>query len=297
MSWHLYEVTFKIKSPLHIGHLKILHYQKTRYYVPGRQIWAALTVKCAQHFAIMDYKKIGEFLKNSLRISYFYLSDDNQVYCPKFTGEGVKYGDLSTYEFEKRFISSFASTAIDPNLLSAEEEMLHEIDYISPYGIVNGEQNFLKGLIWCKENQEKGFEISANDNEFVINHSGIERRLSELAKEIQVGGERRIGFGLISILDCKKIDNEELSIFRSRWQENTGNIEITLNKDCHIFCHALNNHALQIKGDVELLIFRDWHEEKGSGKNPVLKGHCWIPGSVLLNETKFRLNEDGILEL
>jgi len=42
MTWQLFQVTYELHSPLHIGYHKIGNLQRTRYYIPARNLWAAV---------------------------------------------------------------------------------------------------------------------------------------------------------------------------------------------------------------------------------------------------------------
>ncbi len=118
MTWHLYSLTFRLKSPLHIGFHKVMHLFRTRPYVPARPFWGALTAKLTRKLGLSDYDKVGEFLKKTMRFGYLYLSDGSDLFIPRYTDEGLKFGNLPLIEFEKRFISSLTSTSIAKNSFS-----------------------------------------------------------------------------------------------------------------------------------------------------------------------------------
>ena len=159
MSWYLYSLTFKLKSPMHIGFHKVMHLFRTRSYVPAKPFWGALTARLTRMLESDNYKEVGEFLKKTMRLSYLYIYDKetNVIFIPKYTDEGLKFGNLPEkelllIEFEKKFISSLTSTSIEPYSFTAEEGMLHEVEFISPYTMDGGKQVFLKGLLWISDN-------------------------------------------------------------------------------------------------------------------------------------------------
>ena len=136
MSWQKLDVIFRILSPLHIGYLPNRPgtvIARTRYYVPGKNLWGAFTAnlvpKLFQKPMPKDYLEVGEWISDNLRFTYFYLSDGGKnQYCPQFTTEkGLKYGDLSLQKFQKRFIGSRISTKISDKG-TAEDKKLHEIE-------------------------------------------------------------------------------------------------------------------------------------------------------------------------
>lgn len=138
MTWQMLDTVFRLESPLHIGYRQIGTLAKTRYYVPGKNIWAAVTVRLAQMTSngdLPDYRRIGKILAENVRFSYFFLSnnpeDVNADYSPKYQETGLMWGNLSQDDFERRFITSFVTTAINHESRMAEDESLHEIELIS----------------------------------------------------------------------------------------------------------------------------------------------------------------------
>ena len=77
--WKRFDVVFALNSPLHIGYLpftKGLVISPTRYYVPGRNFWGAVTKRLTESLyndPTKEYKKIGKQIKENFRFSYFYL--------------------------------------------------------------------------------------------------------------------------------------------------------------------------------------------------------------------------------
>ncbi|MEN4006627.1 MAG: RAMP superfamily CRISPR-associated protein [Methanobacteriaceae archaeon] len=123
--WKCYELKFKAKSPIHIGYgsrLGIIN--RTRYYIPGKTIWGAVTAILARK--LMDnynkelYEIVGDLVKENLIFSYFYPSREETVFYPNYTTEGFGFGSkdyekfvLAKEEFEKEFITSYISTALE----------------------------------------------------------------------------------------------------------------------------------------------------------------------------------------
>jgi len=127
MTWKILDAEFKVVTSLHIGYRKIGFLQSTRYYVPGKNLWGALTAKITpllkirDHTGALDYKEVGDFLSKNLIFSYFFLKSNGEVFKPVYCLEkGLKYGNLPIAEFEKNFISSIPSTAIESESMSAD---------------------------------------------------------------------------------------------------------------------------------------------------------------------------------
>ncbi len=295
MAWDLYECIFRVKSPLHIGFHKISFLSRTRPYVPGKLIWAALTAKLTPLLDINNYQKVAQFLKESICYGYFYLFVDNQLYFPKYTEKDLKFGDLYQNEFEKRFIHSMASTAIQPQTLTAEEGMFHEIEFINPYTIDTGKKIYLKGLLWIKN--AIGNEIKMlNEDKSLIFSKG--QKVAEFKKGfcLQVGGEKRCGFGLIELEEIKRISSYDLQLFNGKWCEQNGEIIISINTDSPIWAHVKYSNNLKIKGDIELIIGKYWENAKGAGKLTRIEGLFWVPGSILIEDKKFKITDLGFWE-
>lgn len=302
MSWHLYSLTFSLKSPLHIGFHKIMHLFRTREYVPAKPFWGALVAKLTRKLALSDYEKVGEFLKATMRFGYFYICDNykNIVFTPKYTDEGLKYGnsegkEISQNEFEKRYISSLASTAVEANSFTAEEGMLHEVEFISPYTIDKGESVFLRGLLWVSEFSNNGLSVVGfRENDFYIVYGDKQVKFSELIDTLQVGGERKYGFGLLKIEGKpKKEDDKDLSGlgFFGIWEERENEIYLKIGGYSPIWSHVKYTPDLKIKGRIEPFIGRNWNN-KGAGRELNAYGLCWSPGSILLEEGTFKVTQD-----
>ncbi|MGC9020959.1 MAG: RAMP superfamily CRISPR-associated protein [Candidatus Methanodesulfokora sp.] len=273
-----------------------MHLLRTRAYVPARPFWGSLTAELTRRLGSLDYSKVGEFLKNVMRFSYLYIFSGDKMYMPRYTEEGLKFGDLTQTEFEKRFISSLASTSIEPHSLTAEEGTLHEVEFICPYEICEKMEKprpvFLKGLLWVSEGSKEELRVQIGENNFSIANGKTEIMFSDLANTLQVGGERKYGFGQLRLKDLRKIEDRNLENlgFKGRWEETGSGVSIELEKNEFIWSHAEYNPKLEIKGDIEPIIGRDWGKE-GAGRELKAHGLCWVPGSVLMKDTKFIITE------
>lgn len=306
MSWHLYSLTFRLRSPLHVGFHKVMHLFRTRAYVPARPFWGALTASLTRKLELSDYIKVGKFLKKVMRFSYFYIYIYNEergvIFIPKYTDEGLKFGnleerELSQIEFEKRFISSLASTSIEPYSFTAEEGMLHEVEFISPYEIHKENEKpkpvFLKGLLWVSEKSEEKLAVQINENDFSITDGKNDVKFSDLASTLQIGGERKYGFGWLKFVEFKEVNNQDLDHlgFKGRWKETEDEIRLELKKSEFIWSHAKYNSNLKIKGSIEPIVGRDW-SDRGAGRELKSYGLCWVPGSILMENEIFKITED-----
>ena len=182
MSWLQYHIIFKLKSHLHIGYRKTGNLMQTRSYVPGKNLWAALTARITRDMGDgksgSAYKKTGCKIKKNFRFSYFwpaiYLEGEKiepennkkkiwDKLQTHFTFDISDNGELEKIyplkgksnkfrPFDYLFLDSYASTSLDYQRQGAEEGSLHEAEFISPV-TRDGRQVYLAGSIWVKEGE------------------------------------------------------------------------------------------------------------------------------------------------
>lgn len=279
MNWKIYELLYKIESPLHIGFHKLGYVNRTRYYVPGRVMWGAITAAFAQT-KDKQYEFWGEFFKQKCILSYFYLYKAGQMFLPHFTPKGIMMGEKSIEQFEKEFIFSFAKTAVEAETGTAEDTSLHEVEFINP-----SPDLFLIGYLFLLKNNLKQINFE---------------RLKPTLNQLNIGGERRYGFGKITLAQEKAIksENEKMTLFgiNVSIEENNQSLFFKFSENTLLFSHleADGTDALKIKGDIEPLVGREWIE-KGPGQKITEVKIGWVPGSIILQPIPLKLSEYGIL--
>lgn len=295
MSWKCYELRFKAKSGIHIGYRKLGIINQTRYFIPGKTMWGAVTAILSRRFMknynAKIYEKIGEFVKNHLKFSYFYLVNCGKVLYPKYDEKGLLFGDSTTKEeFENEFIYSYVSTAVDPASKTAEDGSLHEFEYIKP----NVE---FCGYLFAND----GNGIRFGDNTFLINASNDDVKLTQdislfnIIEKIQVGGERNYGFGWLELKYKKFCSSKEVEMYDSKIKIDLN--DLTLKKFESNEIIALSHVAIDnlnfesIRGDIEPFVGREWAEEKGAGQKISDVKICLVPG------TKIKLKDDVTLKI
>jgi hypothetical protein len=275
-----------------------MHFVKTRPYASGKLLWGALTSKLTPLLGIKNYYRVGNFLKKAMRFGYLYPYVNNHLFLPRYTEKGLMFDSLPQNGFEKKLVRSMTSAAIDLYTLSAEEGMLHEIEFVSPYTIDKGEPVFMKGLFWVKEFSENGFSMNRKNNSLLIKYNDVNIDFTEdLANILQIGGERRYGFGLIELSKetfCE-IGNRRLDRFSGVWSENVEGVCLTFESNQPIWSHILHSDKICIKGNIEPLVGRDWDVKKGSGRRLNALGLFWSPGSIIKKKMTFKINEFGLL--
>ena len=287
MAWRAYKVVFRLRSPMHIGMSKVGNLQRTRYYVPGRVFWGALTMRMTRekHSPATDsglYKAVAESVHDHLAYTYFYpaTADSNGGYEVSLPWEDEN-------AFTYRFIRSYASTALNYSMQSAEEAMLHEVEFISPHTLDEGKPVFLVGYIFEKEGVETDFRNAWR---------------SALHK-LQFGGERGYGWGDVSLAG-EPILQTTLSIFGSlSTTELAGDrpvISAERNKPLLAHCSAKkkNNRVIDVKGSIEPLVGREWDSERKNhryaGQSVVFNNICFTPGSMVTEYGKYEIGDYGI---
>ena len=258
--WEKIDVVFKLKSPLHIGYMPFKEsvVSPTRYYVPGRNLWGAITKRITEHLCKVpkadDYQKIGKQVMENFRFSYFYLCDGKTIYLPRYTDNGLKYGNITKAEFEHRFIGSIVSTGIDDETRTAKNKSLYEIEFINNrFRDENGDIKpvMIVGCIWIKKNAK----IEQRDLEKKL--GGIFIGGFNTISELILGGESKYGFGHVLLDQNKEIRFSDIPPFK--WNNPE---EIEINSERPIVAHLkyIKIKDIKFEGEVELLTGRGYYD-------------------------------------
>lgn len=303
--WDRITVVFKLKSPVHIGYLpfKGSVVSPTRYYIPGRNFWGAITKRVTEYLfqepSAQNYRQIGEGVMNNFVFSYFYVYNSEEIYFPRYTDEGLKFGDdtklITKPEFEYRFVSSLISTAIDSDSLTAKDETLHEIEFINnKFKDKDGNIKNVKiaGCVWIK----KGAKI--HDRQVKIG-SKIAIDDFDILEELIVGGESKYGFGYIAVDSINKVD---FSMAPFSWENPE---QVIIAKKDFLVGHLRYNQNIKFKGEIEILTGRGYYDPKNPqsgddkpGKTIYKPDYYFSPGTCIISENKqYALNWDGSLEI
>ncbi len=286
---------FKAKSGIHIGCRKLGMINQTRYFIPGKTIWGAVTAILSRKFMEVYDDKIYDDFKNFVRdhliFSYFYpVVNENILYL--LYEKELKFGNMSKEEFENKFISSYVSTAVDPASKTSEDGSLHEFEYISPK-TRDGDEVCFTGYLFFNEGGNRQIFIKELNNDIVIEKSGREVQLFREIEKIQVGGERNYGFGWLELnepKDRKFYYSGEVEMYNSKVKIDLKDLTLknSGSNDMLALSHVLINPDFEfelIQGDIEPMVGREWNT-KGAGQNPQFDGVALVPG------TKFRLKKD-----
>lgn len=185
-----YEITLKPLQPLHIGSGNYGVVNPTWIYIPGWTIWGALTAA---------YGIKNGWNKNTLsdqqkelfeQVSNFYPVIDGKTLFPNYKKGVFCLGNYTEKEFRYYATDTFISTGINPSTQTAQDKMLHEIEYILTTLKEKKSKIFWRGILFIDLNQH----------------------FSDFLKRgqiIAVGGEKNKGFGMMRIdmiNECSKLE-------------------------------------------------------------------------------------------
>lgn len=288
MGWKVYKLVYQAKSPIHIGWHTLGYIKLTRYYITGKNIWAAMTANITRSlYDYKDYGGIGDLLKEGILTSYFFPAVDLEYpLLPRFTDKGLMYGGYTMPEFERLFIKSYGQTAVVPHSNTAEDETLHESEYISPCVEIGGKQCqvYFVGYIFISDKAHyNGKKVDLTEIKLAI-------------YEIFVGGDRKYGWGRLNLDDkytkeCKDIFGHKYTI-----EPKDGNPQFYLDSNEPIPAHLFVKEGLNIKGNIEPLVGRDFVKDKGFGQKISKEKICWVPGSIAVNEMILKIGDYGVLK-
>ncbi|MFQ5793574.1 MAG: hypothetical protein ACE5JP_00810 [Candidatus Bipolaricaulia bacterium] len=282
MTWTAYRVVLRLRSPLHIGHLKVGNLQRTRHYVPGKTLWGALTARLTREQGRTDYTgkgSVGEQVHNELAFSYFYpaIDIDKPLY-PNYTDEGLCYGpdEITSDEFEWRLLNSYAATALAAQRASAEEGSLHETEFISPY--LRSENNEEPKPVYLVGYVFEGEDCSLD--------------WKKALDRLQLGGERKYGWGRVCPTGQPTPANK---LFGYELDELSGERPVvTVQKNAPLLAHT-NANDVKASGQIEPLIGRETKRGSEFGRQLSEEPQiCWIPGSHVHEQTRLTIRWDGL---
>jgi hypothetical protein len=283
MTWHMFRLTYELRSPLHIGYHKVSNVQRTRYYIPARNLWAAVTERLTRSgFSSTpdapqgDYRRIGDWVKQHCVFSYLFVCDGDKLLYPHYDAQdGLCYGHWSAAEFERRWLSAHVTTALEAATTSAETGSLHEVEFIAPYDD-QARRTGMRG--WMFLDEEGKARLAEGEWHAALN-------------ELQVGGERRYGFGRLRLSD-DWTSNQALADYEVRLDGLRPQINVQAKKP--LLAHTL---ACDVKarGMIEPLVGRETVGDSQSfGQRLTHRQVCWVPGSLVEEKECFTLGETGV---
>ena len=273
MSWQKFHVVYELHSPLHIGYHKVGNVQRTRYYIPARNLWGAVTEALTRRgfsthgVSSGDYQQVGEWVKTHCAFDYWFVYENSQLLTPCYHKDGLKYGNLSVAGFERRYLDSHVTTALDPKTNSAQYGSLHEVEFIAPYSR-NGARTQVSGSVFLDDEAKT-----------ILSENGWRNWLSNL----QVGGERRYGFGTIRLIEMEPEDDP---ITCTRPCQS-------VSKNTSFLAHVSVTTNVQIRGQIEPLVGRVTSQSHAFGSSLTSAIVCWTPGSIPMDDVQVQFEQEG----
>jgi len=264
--WCKHRLVFQLLSPLHVGAGRVGNLQRTRRYVPGKLLWAALTARLTRNkgpASGFDYVEMGKRVSAAFRFGYLY---------PALLS-GSDYAVFHPWdpEFDYRFLGSYASTALTEDNAGAEDGSLHETEFIRYHAtpLTAGEvprQVFLSGSLWVFGNGVDGWK--------------------DALRRVSIGGERGYGWGRMILADATAGPAEEPRI---RLGGKNG--------ERRVLAHVTADSAQgQLWGPIEPLLGWERNNEGGSPWRVSAPRFCFQPGSEAPKDSEFTIGEFGIWE-
>ena len=288
MKWQMYIATYELRSPLHIGYHKVGNLQRTRTYIPARNLWGAVTEALTRRgFSTTDapqgdYQQIGEWVKHHCAFGYWFIRENDEPLAPHYEGNRLKYGPLTAAEFERRYLDAHVTTALDAATTSAQAGSLHEVEFIAPYHPVKpGKQEAalpttIGGWVFLDEVAQPLL--------------GEESQWRAFLETLQVGGERRYGFGQLRLTELEL--KAESNLEKLEWMLDAGRPCIEVLPGCPLLAHTLIT-GVEARGDIEPLVGRETHNSHTFGRVLTSSRVCWTPGSVLTSPARLEIHQDG----
>ena len=210
-----FDITLDLLTRMHIGHHQLGFIRLTRRYLPARVMTHAMTAVITQF--LFDRPRPSDFLqmvlpfvKQRLKFTYFFLSEGETDYLPRYKEAQLFYGDMTESEFNQRFIYSMQSTAIDYASQSARDATLHEMEFISPAS-ADGKRTALKGYLFVDEGEDSGMSLRIEGGDIRVSHASNSVNLSEAFDYLQLGGDRKYGCGRVRLLsDLRSTDRTKM---------------------------------------------------------------------------------------
>lgn len=288
MGWRKYPLCYQLLSPLHVGYPKTGNLMRTRGYVTGKIMWAALTARLTRDAGKGNnaeaYRDVGEAVTKFFRFSYLYPAVPKN---PKKVIETTE--DLAVHYpwkdelFDYRFLDSHAGTTINYDLQTAAEGELREVEYIRPRTRkLNRDSDslpvYLSGCLYIRDDA----------NEMVAEWRSA-------MKHLQLGGERGYGWGRVRLV----YPPEEGTAVEGDAEEPRINVVKDGPVLAHVIADSSSSLSGKISGRVEPLVGwqRDNRQETPTAWHLPQAKICYTPGSIVQSECTFKITDHGIWEM
>ena len=236
MTWTHYLLVFRLESPLHIGHRKAGNLMQTRRYVPGKNLWAALTERlvymAGQAPNAQAYRRVGTALKQSFRFGYLWPAqatekDEQGNWCPP-TRPHFPWDESDLAYWDYLYLDGTARTAQIAEARTAAEGSLHEVEFIAPY-TREGHPVYLVGDLWVRED---GLPEQADS-------VPLKNAWQNALRRLQIGGERTYGWGQVALVSELRALQSRQTSWGWTYQDQGQKIVLVIPTNARLPVHAL----------------------------------------------------------
>jgi hypothetical protein len=258
---------------------------QTRCYVPGKNLWGAVTATVTPWLyptpKAGKFRDVGAAIREQMVFSYFYLSDGQQLFTPDYGENGLQWGKLKDRLFRSKYIGSQVSSAIG-EAGGAEQGSLHEIGFVRHCVGSPGKDSrkvLLTGAVWVRK------DASIAQSSLAVRDGSVFLNEVDVFQKIVVGGERNYGFGRLRRIP---ISRQLEPVLINLWPDNPE--EVCIDKYCCLSAHAPYRKDLIFKGEIEILAGREYLSNidsesfRGAGKSITNAGYYFAPGTRLYGD-------------
>lgn len=331
MKWVVYQLLFRVASPVHVGWRRVGNCWQCRPYLPAYPLLCALAARVTESGRRFQADKGNPYLsslswlKEHIRLTYFfpalqenaqltvffpfYREDGGLEYAKRRQGLDGKFSlsENDTYsaeEFDYLFMDAQSRTALSYPERTALTGALYHFEFLRPFtrrheGLAS-RPVYLTGYVLIDEEARNKLLGDAGEKE-----------LSFFFDHLQVGGERQLGWGLLCLgkhWSCP--DGEPFGFdFLGFLLSDIPGVKIKASSGrAMLLAHALppggGMAGISFKGPLEIMVKRESDFEKGrlcSGCRLSAYGRSslFLPGSCVQAEKSgvyFKITDEGLWE-
>ena len=115
---------------------------------------------------------------------------------------------------------------------------------------------------------------------------GEESKWRRWLGDLQIGGERRYGFGMLRIVEVQPMNDLKIDLSHTRPHQ-------TIPKGKPLLAHTLAAPNIQVRGQIEPLVGRATSQSHAFGFDLTRGIVCWTPGSVPMDKVRVQFEPEG----
>jgi hypothetical protein len=258
--------------------------RRTRYYIPARTIWGVLISQLAPSLALSlrpprMYREARGAVESSVRLTHLFPLICGVESPPKLEPvRGLCYGKYTEPQFENMFVGAQTSTALTPESLTAENDALHETEFLAPRA-------------------RDGHTTLGFYGDVLLRGTRITPAMLWAALAgFSVGSDRRYGWGRLALAGTPRQLHGSFAggtVLEWNGDDPTVSYPAATAVPAHVEADA-NLGLPSFEGDLEVVGGRDWDEKRGSGQSVIKNRLCWVPGTQVTAACRFAVGPQGI---